>query len=511
MSSRRLLKLESVSKSYGGVRALDHVSWSVAPGEVHALCGENGAGKSTLIKVLTGVVRPDSGSITFNDQRLVEGDVHASELAGIAAIHQQSTAFPDLNVVDNLFVGRELRTWRGLKLNYAAMRQRAASIMSLLGESIDLNATLSQLSFAQQQMVSIGRAFVGNCRLLIMDEPTASLSARESETLFELIRRLRRDGVSVLYVSHRLDEIFSIADRITVLRDGRLIETRPNSEMTRETLIDLMVGRRISESSQHQTSSTSAEATPLLEVTNLTQSGSFESITFDVKPGEILGLGGLVGAGRSEVARAIFGIDHYDSGTVRIAGKELTKDSVRSSLSARVALVPEDRQQEGLVSPLSIRANVSLVILRALGRWGGIPFQKEKALVEEQLKRLSVKYDNIHQPASNLSGGNQQKLVLGKWLATHPRVLILDEPTCGVDVGAKSQFHDLIRELAADGMAVLLISSDLPELISLSDRIMVMRGGRIAGHLTKTEASQTKVLKLALPDGESLVGKGIDV
>lgn len=510
MINSSLLTLDSVSKSFGGVRALADVSWSIAPGEVHALCGENGAGKSTLIKILTGIVRPDAGTITFNGHRLAEGDVHASELAGIAAIHQESTAFPDLNVVDNLFVGRELKSWGGLRLNYSAMRNRTVAVLSQLGESIDLNATLSDLSFAQRQMISIGRAFVGNCRLLIMDEPTASLSARESETLFQLIHRLRRDGISVLYVSHRLDEIFAIADRITVLRDGRLIDTRPKSQMTRESLIDLMVGRHLSDTSDHQASSAVMSSQPRLEVEGLTLAGSFESISFDVKTGEILGLSGLVGAGRSEVARAIFGIDNYDSGRIRVEGKELNKNSVRSSLSAGLALVPEDRQREGLVSALSIRANVSLAILRTLGRWIGIPFRRERKLVEDQLTALHVKYDNVHQPASNLSGGNQQKLVLGKWLATHPRILILDEPTCGVDVGAKSQFHDLIRELAANGMAVLLISSDLPELIALSDRIIVMREGKIAGHLTKSEASQAKILELALPDGGSLVGKGTD-
>lgn len=511
MISSPLLTLDAVSKSYGGVRALENVTWSVAPGEVHALCGENGAGKSTLIKILTGVVRPDGGTITFGGKPLSHGDVHASELAGIAAIHQESTAFPDLNVVDNLFVGRELRGWGGFKLDYAAMRQRAKSILTDLGESIDIRATLNELSFAQRQMVSIGRAFVGNCRLLIMDEPTASLSARESETLFNLIHRLRGNGISVLYVSHRLDEIFMLADRITVLRDGRLVETRPKSEISRERLIELMVGRHVSTTTNHPSSSNSTDVPPLLEVKNLSRASVFESISFEVKPGEIVGLGGLVGAGRSEVARAIFGIDDYDSGQVTIEGKPLEKNSVRSSMSAQLALVPEDRQREGLISPLSIRSNVSLAILRVLGRWGGIPFRRERQIVDEQLNNLHVKYASSQQPASNLSGGNQQKLVLGKWLATHPKVLILDEPTCGVDVGAKSQFHDLIREFAAKGMAVLLISSDLPELLSLSDRIVVMRNGKISGHLNKQNATQTNVLELALPDGAAVVGESLNV
>ena len=537
-----LLRLDSVSKTYGGVHALNEVSLTVEPGEVHALCGENGAGKSTLIKILSGVIRPDSGMITLNGQHLEAGNVQASEQAGIAVIHQESTAFPDLNAVDNIFVGREISRWGGWQLNTRAMQQQAAALLEGLGETINLSCAVGQLPLAQRQMVSMARAMVGNCRLLIMDEPTASLSARETDVLFTLIRRLRGEGISVLYVSHRLEEIFSLADRITVLRDGHWVDTQPTSRMTRDSLIQLMIGRQllapaavaalhlpttinspdIDESAANPSNISSAQQVttpssvlpkkprwktpsvdpllPILQISQLTRNGVFRNISFTLKSGEVLGLGGLVGAGRSEVARAIFGIDDYDAGEVLVGGESLKRNSVRSSLAAGLALVPEDRQHEGLVLPLSIRANVSLAVLPALRRYGCISFRHERQVVGDQLSSLQVRNDAMQNPAATLSGGNQQKLVLGKWLATEPRVLILDEPTRGVDVGAKAQFHQLIRQLADRGLAVLVISSDLPELLLLSDRLMVMRAGQIVGELSRSEATQSGVLELALPD-----------
>ncbi len=496
-----LLTLNSVSKAYSGVHALENVSFSIEAGEVHALCGENGAGKSTLIKILTGIVRPDSGTVTLDNVRLIDGDVRAAESAGIATVHQESTAFPDLNAIDNLFVGREI-TRRGWRLDYTAMRRQASSLLSGLGESIALDCPISRLSLAQRQMISIARALIGNCRLLIMDEPTASLSARETEMLFQRILRLRSEGISVLYVSHRLEEIFSIADRITILRDGHWVETRPTQQMTRETLIEMMVGRKLSLPVERSEVIPSTNADPpLLEVRQLSRDRSFRDISFTLRAGEILGLGGLVGAGRSEVARAIFGIDRYDSGDVIVMGRRLRGECVRSSMKAGLALVPEDRQHEGLVLPLSIRTNVSLSVLRTLRKFGCIMFRRENLIVEQQLSALMVKHDGLDRPAATLSGGNQQKLVLAKWLASRPRILLLDEPTRGIDVGAKAQFHELIRRFADQGMAVLLISSDLPELLSLSDRIIVMRQGRLMGKLSKTDATQANVLELALPDG----------
>ena len=506
-----LLRLESVSKTYGGVHALKNVSLSIEAGEVHALCGENGAGKSTLIKILTGVVRPDSGMVLLAGRQIVNGDVRAAEQAGIAVIHQESMAFPDLSAVDNMFVGREILSW-GWMLNHAKMRKQAASLLTGLGESIDLDRPVSQLSLAQRQMISLARALVGNCKLLIMDEPTASLSARESDVLFKLILRLRGEGISVLYVSHRLEEIFSIADRITVLRDGCWVDTRPTTEMTRESLIESMVGRPLSAPTvRSQPSVPARTAQPLLELRNLSQGDTFHDVSFQLRAGEVLGLGGLVGAGRSEVARAIFGIDNYDEGEVLVNGRPLRKCSVHDSLKARLALVPEERQHEGLILPLSIRSNVSLAVIRTLRRFGCIPFRRERQIVEHQLSNLRVKCNGMQRPASTLSGGNQQKLVLGKWLAVEPRILILDEPTRGIDVGAKAQFHELIRQFADQGLAVLLISSELPELLSLCDRILVMRQGRIVGEFLQEEATQSKVLEMSLPDGNVSTGRPINV
>ncbi len=502
-----LLQLAGVSKSYGGVRALDDIDWSMEAGEVHALCGENGAGKSTLIKILGGVVRPDEGAVTFLGRGLEGGDVAAAERAGIAVIHQESTAFPDLNAVDNIFVGRESGSWGGGNLDFTTMRRRAEVLLSRLGETLDLACPLRQLPLAQRQMVAMARALACDCRLLIMDEPTASLSARETEALFALIRRLRQEGVGILYVSHRLEEIFTLADRITVLRDGRWIDTKPASGWTRESLIQSMVGRAVQETIGVEGTSADDSRKPELRVRGLTRGGRFEQVNFELRAGEVLGLGGLVGAGRSEVARCLFGIDRYDAGEVWVQEQRLPRGDVEASIAAGLALVPEDRQSEGLVLPFSIRHNVSLAVLRRLCRRLRIVFSREKQVVEEQLVDLGVKHAGMEAAASTLSGGNQQKLVLGKWLATQPRILILDEPTRGVDVGAKAQFHQLIRQLASRGLAVLLISSDLPELLALSDRILVMREGRVVGEMGRGEATQGRVLEMALPDGPAPDGQ----
>lgn len=505
-----LLQLAGVSKSYGGVRALDAIDWSMKAGEVHALCGENGAGKSTLIKILGGVVRPDEGAVTFLGKGLESGDVAAAERAGIAVIHQESTAFPDLNAVDNIFVGRESGSWGGGNLDFTTMRRRAEVLLSRLGETLDLACPLRQLPLAQRQMVAMARALACDCRLLIMDEPTASLSARETEALFALIRRLRQEGVGILYVSHRLEEIFTLADRITVLRDGRWIDTKPAPAWTRESLIQSMVGRAVKETIGVEGTSADDSRKPELRVRGLTRGGSFEQVNFELRAGEVLGLGGLVGAGRSEVARCLFGIDRYDAGEVLVQEQRLPRGDVEASIAAGLALVPEDRQSEGLVLPFSIRHNVSLAVLRRLCRRLRIVFSREKQVVEEQLVDLGVKHAGMEAAASTLSGGNQQKLVLGKWLATQPRILILDEPTRGVDVGAKAQFHQLIRQLASRGLAVLLISSDLPELLALSDRILVMREGRVVGEMGRGEATQGRVLEMALPDGPAPLGPAPD-
>jgi ABC-type sugar transport system ATPase subunit len=500
-----LVEVQDLSKAFAGARALDGVTLDIAAGEVHALCGENGAGKSTLIKALAGSHRPDGGAVRVDGRPLPPGDVRASEAAGIAVIYQESVAFPHLSAAENVFVGREPRRLGGLLLDRRGMRRDARALLLRLGEpGIDVDVPVARLTPAQRQMVGIARALSHRCRLLIMDEPTASLSARETEVLFRIIRQLRADGVSVLYVSHRMEEIFDLADRVTVLRDGRHVATRPIAEVTTAELIRLMVGREVDLlRREHAESTEDAAQSPapvLLDVRGLTRAGSFEDVSLAVRAGEVVGLAGLVGAGRSEVVQAVFGADGYDAGTVEVCGSPLPPRSVRAAVRRGLALVPEDRQHLGLVLPMSVAANLTMCVSRALARWGLRRGRAERALVGRLMHDLQVRAPGPGVPAEALSGGNQQKLVLGKWLATRPRVLMLDEPTRGVDVGAKAEIHRLIRELTRGGMATLVISSELPEVLALCDRIVVMREGRIAGELRGDGATQEQVLALALPD-----------
>ncbi|MDA7632654.1 sugar ABC transporter ATP-binding protein [bacterium] len=493
-----LVKISDLSKSYGGVQALRDIHLEISPGEIHALCGENGAGKSTLIKILGGIVRPDSGGVEFSGAQLVLGSVRAAEMAGITVIHQESVAFPHLNAVDNLFVGRELREF-GWLLDRKGMKDKTREILSQLGESIDVERPMEEFPLAQRQMVAIARALLQDCRLLVMDEPTASLSEKETEVLFEKIRQLRKNGVSVLYVSHRLHEIFELADRVTVFRDGLWVSTDPCDAIDEGTLIQRMVGRSIGWPGNESIERSDVEH-PLLTIRTLSRASLFDNISLEVYPGEIVGLGGLVGAGRSEVARCVFGVDVYDSGSVEIDGQPLLPGSVRSSCESGVALVPEDRQHEGLIQAMSIHENFGLPWLKDKSRYGFLNRSALRDLSEEGIKSLDVRLGSASDPVSSLSGGNQQKVVLGKWLAGNPKVLILDEPTRGVDVGAKEEVYRLIRSLAGKGVAILLISSDLPELIRLSDRIAVMCDGRIRGELDGEEICEEAVLKLALPE-----------
>lgn len=498
-SQKPSVELRGVSKSYSGVLVLSEVSLDIMPGEVHALMGENGAGKSTLIKCLSGVVTRDSGDVFFDGQLIPPGNIALAEAAGIAVIHQESVAFPDLSAQDNIFIGRELRRRAGLLLDKKRMESETRVLLERLGEDFDTRRPVGELSLAQRQMVGIARALSQKSRLLIMDEPTASLSARESQVLFRLVHQLRAEGISVLYVSHRMEEVFDLSDRVTVLRDGRKVETRAINEISPPELIRLMVGREIQELSRdgcHE----SPTGTEKLSVRGLSRSGQFRDVSFEVRAGEIVGLAGLVGAGRSEVAQTIFGIQAPDSGEIHIAGRLLHAGSVQDAIREGVALVPEDRQHQGLVLPLSIGTNLILTMIPKLARKGVRSLSRENELIARLMEELQVKATDTFAPSSTLSGGNQQKLVVGKWLATQPTVLILDEPTRGVDVGAKAEIYRLIRELAAGGMATLLISSDLTEVLALSDRVLVMRQGRISGELSRAAATQEAILALALPD-----------
>lgn len=496
-----LVTVAGLSKSYSGVRALTEVDLEIEAGEIRGLCGENGAGKSTLIKILGGALMPDAGRIVLAGTPLAPGSVRTAEHAGIAVIHQESVAFLHLNAQDNIFVGREPRQWGGILLDRRAMLAQTQSLLGRLGEAIDPWCAVGELPLAQRQMVAMARALSQRCRLLVLDEPTASLSERETATLFRVIRQLQGAGVGILYVSHRLEEVFQLTDRVTVLRDGRLVGTRPTREITRNDLIRMMVGRDLLQAEDAVKPEGSATGDVVLAVNGLGRAGAFRNITFALRKGEILGMAGLVGAGRSAVARALFGTDAFDAGTVTMAGKPLASGSVGAALAAGLALVPEDRQQLGLVLPMSVSANLSLAVLQSLTRLGLVARSRERSLVRRITADLHVKAPAPWAPAQTLSGGNQQKLVLGKWLATRPRVLILDEPTRGVDVGAKAEIYRLVRTLAAEGMAILLISSDMPEVLLLADRIAVMRSGEISGELRRSEASQERILALAMPEG----------
>ncbi len=501
-----MLTLTSITKTYGGVKALTDVSFELAAGEVHALCGENGAGKSTLIKIVTGSVRPDSGTVTMLGRDLPLGNIRASEDAGIAVIHQESVAFPHLNAQDNIFVGREPRV-AGVLLDRARMLRETRALMARLGEIIDPFKPVGELPMAQRQTVGMARALSQDCKLLIMDEPTASLSTRETEVLFRIIRQLKSEGVSILYVSHRMEEIFTLSDRITVFRDGRYVATKIAKETSQDEIIKLMVGRELLQvEGALKSEAEHAGSEVLLDVKNLTRNGVFRDINMQVRAGEIVGMSGLVGAGRSEVARVVFGADRADTGEVYVDGKRLNNGDMEDALAAGVALVPEDRQHLGLVLPMSVAANLSMAVLPEVTSGGLISSSREEALARKLITDLRVKTASTRLSAQSLSGGNQQKLVIGKWLARKPRVFILDEPTRGVDVGAKAEIYKLIRRVASTGVAIIVISSDLPEVLLLSDRILIMRNGTLAGQLHRHEATQEKVLALAMPDAERKAG-----
>lgn len=479
-----LVQLRGIAKSYGGVQALRPLDLVILPGEVLAVCGENGAGKSTLNKILSGTVAPDSGSILVDGTELILGSVTMAEEAGIAIVHQESAAFLHLTATENHQMMHEPGNWW---LDRAEMRRRTAESLAGVGESFDPQVPLEQRSVAQRQMVAIARAVSRNCRVLILDEPTASLSARETDALFGVIRKLRGEGVAIVYVSHRMDEIFELADRVTVLRDGQLVETKPIAETSPGELIQLMVGRAV----EFEKRTPRNEGEVLLDVKGLS-AGPVQDLSFQVRAGEVVAMAGLVGAGRSEAARAIFGLDVIRSGEVRVAGN-LVKDPIGQGL----ALLPEDRQHEGLHLPLSVREN--LMMAKSPSQTALIDRKVESSSAQALIEQLSIKTASDLAAVASLSGGNQQKVLLGKWLATQPKVLILDEPTRGVDVGAKDQIHRLISQLADQGVAVLVISSELNEVLALADRVLVLRQGKLAGELSGTEATQEKILELALP------------
>ncbi len=488
-----LLQLTGVTKAFGGVHALRGVSFDLLAGEVHALVGENGAGKSTLIKIITGALRPDGGTLTIAGAEVAENSPAKAAELGIAAIYQQPALFPDLSVAENIALALETPRVFGL-VRWGQRKRRARELLDRIGARIDLDTEARRLSMPEQQLVEIAKAVGSQARIVIMDEPTASLSDREVDNLFRIVRELKQQGAGIIYVSHRLEELPQIADRVTALRDGVKVGTRPMAEVDRPTLIQMMVGRELADVFPKVDV---APGNVVLETERLARSGS-AGISLQVRAGEILGLAGLIGAGRTEFARMLFGVTPADSGRILLNGKPVRIASPRDAVANGIAYVPEDRRKHGIIAEFSVAWNTTLAILPGIATAGFLQFAKERELAEASVNELGVKTPSIDTSVGDLSGGNQQKVSLARWLVSKPTVIILDEPTQGVDVGAKAEIHKLMGELAKRGIAIILISSELPEILGLCDRIAVLHSGRIMATLDRREATQEKLLELAL-------------
>ena len=489
------LRLQNVSKTFPGVNALTDISFDVRRGEVHALIGENGAGKSTLIKVLSGVYKPDPGAVIEIEGARVDQLTPLEAMRhGIIVIYQDFSLFPTLTVKENIAFSEQVDK-RNKFVDWKGVEDTARKALDDLGVDIDVDARLNTLSTAKQQLIAIARALVYDAKLLVMDEPTSALSGGEVDALFAIVEKLRARGMGIIFISHKLDELFRIADRMTVLRDGKLIGGAPTSEMTRNKLIGMMVGREIVE--EHLGAKHIGEK--ILEVKNISKQGNYKNISFELRRGEVLGITGLVGAGRTEMVRALFGLNQPDSGEIIIDNQSVIPKSPAQAEALGIAFVPESRQTEGLVLSQNVENNITLPILETLkNRLGLIDVKKRRTCAEELIQKLNVKPPYPHMDAMKLSGGNQQKVVVAKWLATEPKILIVDEPTNGIDVGSKSEIHHLLRDLADSGMAVIMVSSELPEIFSISDRILVMRRGRINGEFDGVTATQEQLMEKAV-------------
>ena len=488
------LVFDDVHKSFGAVRALAGVSFSVARGEAHACVGENGAGKSTLLKILAGIVRPDKGHVSLDGRALDHANPREALAGGIGMVYQERLAFPNLTVAANIFAGREL-TRRGGRLDERAMIARTAELLARLQIPIAPTQRMEHVSAAYAQLVQVARALAFDCRVVVLDEPTTSLTDAEVDHLFAVLDDLKTRGVTLLFVSHRLPEVFRLCQRITVLRDGRFVGTYDRDAATHDIIVRAMVGREPPERVARPP--VDRGAAPALAVRALGRRNCFEDISFEIRPGEIVGIFGLVGSGRTELLETIFGLERADRGTLAVRGQAGAFTSPRAAARAGVALVPEDRQRMGLHFNLSIRHNIALPRAAAAAGSGRIRAREEVTLAESQARSLAIKTPSVDRYPESLSGGNQQKVVAGKWLATAPHVLLLDEPTKGVDVGAKFEIHNIIRARAAEGVACLMVSSDLPEVLALADRILVMREGRIRGELAGAAATEEAVMRLA--------------
>jgi ABC-type sugar transport system ATPase subunit len=485
-----LVELKGISKSFVGVRVLNNVDFDVRPGEVHALLGENGAGKSTLIKIIAGVHAPDSGDIVINGEPVKFANPGQAVKAGIAIVYQELLLFPELSVAENIFLNHAPRKpWGGL--DWAQMRERARRLLDDLdSHHLDVDAKVGALSVANRQRVEIAKALSQNARVVIMDEPTASLAEADVQQLMTITRRLRDRGVGIVYVSHKLPEIFALADRVTVLRDGNHVGTKAISEVSERSLVAMMVGRSIDQLFPKERAKIGA---PRLELRHISHGKGVRNVSFTLRAGEIVGIAGLVGSGRTETALTIFGVTPATSGEILIDGKSVAIKSPQQARDLGIAYVPEDRGLQGLIRPQTIAENISLTVLKKLARGFIVDRGKEDALARDFIKRLGIRTRGPGQVARQLSGGNQQKVVLAKWLAAEPSILIMDEPTRGIDVGAKSEIHALMSRLAQNGLAILMISSELPEVLGMSDRVLVMNGGRIVAEIDRKDASAETV------------------
>jgi len=490
-----ILELDNISKTFPGVKALSKVKFNLRAGEVHALIGENGAGKSTFIKVITGVHQPDSGEIFLYGKKVTFSNPTVAQAQGIAAIYQNTTCFPDMTVTENIFLGHEYVEHRTKRILWRKMHEKAGELLRSIGSNIDPEEKMGSLSVAQQQMVEIAKALSQEAKILLMDEPTAALTNRETEELFAIARRLKEAGTSIIFISHRLEDIYQIADRVTVFRDGCYVGTWNISDLTRDDLIKLMVGREITQLFPKKKARVGDE---IFRVEGLSKMGIFADISFNLHEGEILGLTGLIGSGRSEVAQAIFGIYPADEGTIYIENKPVHIDNPLKAMKLGIGYLPEDRQKQGLVLPFSIMENITLPMIEDFSRRGWLHQSAEYIKAKGMAELLQVKATSVFDRVYSLSGGNQQKVVVAKLLAAKLKILILDEPTKGIDVGSKAAIHEIMSDLACRGFGIIMISSEMPEVLGMSDRILVMHEGRITGEFDRQEATQEKIMEAAI-------------
>ncbi|HCE63089.1 MAG TPA: D-xylose ABC transporter ATP-binding protein [Clostridiales bacterium] len=488
--SQVILEMNNISKSFGGVHALKNVNFELRYGEVHCLIGENGAGKSTLMKILSGAINEYSGTLKLHGEVVKFADPLEAKMKKIATIYQERSLIPDLTGAQNIMIGQEPVNKLGI-IDKNMLKLRAKSYLEQVSKDVELDVPVRNLSAAKQQLIEIAKGLSTNPDIIIMDEPTSSLTDAETKLLIRSTRALKEQGKSIIFISHKMEDIFSVSDRITILRDGEIVDTKNIDEITPTELIAKMVGRRIEKLFDYSENILGEEQ---LRVEHLTRKGKFEDVSFSIRAGEVLGISGLVGAGRSETAMCIFGYDKLDSGSVYVQGKQVNIHSPADAIKLGMALVPEDRKVQGLVQIMDIKGNLVLSVLDSLCKWGYILRDKRKAVIEEYADKLSIKMASVDQKVSSLSGGNQQKVVISKWLATQPKILILDEPTRGIDVGTKAEIYKLIGELSKQGLAIVLISSEMPEILGLCRRILVMRQGKIVAEMSREEATEEKIL-----------------